>query len=105
MTLARYHYYDGLVFHRIIREFMIQGGCSQGSGRGCRFPASPTPPAAGRYQVAYVAISNAGPNINGSQFFIARAPTASSFHRILPVRQADSGEDVLQEIQSVPTGG
>ena len=107
VNLARYHYYDGLVFHRIIREFMIQGGCPEGSGRGGPgFRFADELPAAGRYQVGSLAMANAGPNTNGSQFFIVSGahgvqlpPQYSLFGKLI------SGEDVLQEIQSVPTGG
>ena len=71
VNLARYHYYDGLVFHRVISGFMIQGGCPEGSGRGgpgYRFADElPTP---GAYEIGSLAMANAGPNTNGSQFFI-----------------------------------
>jgi cyclophilin family peptidyl-prolyl cis-trans isomerase len=69
--LARYHYYDGVIFHRIIKGFMCQGGDPTGTGRGgpgYRF--ADELPAPGRYEVGSVAMANAGPNTNGSQFFI-----------------------------------
>jgi len=71
VNLARHHYYDGLVFHRVISGFMIQGGCPEGSGRGgpgYRF--ADELPAPGRYAVGSLAMANAGPDTNGSQFFI-----------------------------------
>ena len=66
--LSRYHYYDGLIFHRIINGFMCQGGCPEGSGRGgpgYRFEDEL--PAPGRYEIGSIAMANAGPNTNGSQ--------------------------------------
>src|ERR1700721_2165296 len=69
--LARYHYYDDVVFHRIIPGFVIQGGDPTGTGTGgpgYRF--ADELPAPGRYQVGSLAMANAGPNTNGSQFFI-----------------------------------
>src|SRR5271169_2224289 len=69
--LARYHYYDGIVFHRIIPGFVVQGGDPTGSGSGgpgYRF--ADELPAPGRYEVGSLAMANAGPDTNGSQFFI-----------------------------------
>ena len=69
--LARNGYYDGVVFHRIIPGFVVQGGDPTGTGRGgpgYKF-ADELPPA-GRYEVGSLAMANSGPNTNGSQFFI-----------------------------------
>jgi cyclophilin family peptidyl-prolyl cis-trans isomerase len=69
--LARWHYYDDVVFHRIIPGFMLQGGDPTGTGRGgpgYRF--ADELPAPGRYEIGSVAMANAGPDTNGSQFFI-----------------------------------
>src|SRR5581483_2287390 len=77
--LSRWHYYDGIVFHRIIPGFMAQGGDPEGSGRGgpgYRFDDEL--PAPGRYEVGSVAMANAGPNTNGSQFFIVSGPDGCS---------------------------
>jgi cyclophilin family peptidyl-prolyl cis-trans isomerase len=106
VSLARYHYYDGLGFHRIIRDFMIQGGCPQGTGTGdpgYRFEDELPEP--GRYEIGSLAMANAGPNTNGSQFFIVSGPHGMS----LPPQYSlfgklISGLEVLEEIQSVPTG-
>jgi cyclophilin family peptidyl-prolyl cis-trans isomerase len=71
VSLARYHYYDGLSFHRVIKGFVLQGGCPEGSGRGgpgYRFEDELPKP--GRYEVGSLAMANAGPNTNGSQFFV-----------------------------------
>src|ERR1700743_3302747 len=73
--LARYHYYDGIVFHRIIPGFVIQGGDPTGNGTGgpgYRF--ADELPKAGRYEIGSLAMANAGPNTNGSQFFIICGP-------------------------------
>lgn len=71
VVLARYHYYDGIVFHRIIPGFMCQGGDPEGTGRGgpgYKFADELPPP--GRYEVGSLAMANSGPNTNGSQFFV-----------------------------------
>ena len=74
--LARYHYFDGLGFHRVVPGFVLQGGCPEGSGRGgpgYRFEDEL--PKAGRYELGSLAMANAGPNTNGSQFFIISGPS------------------------------
>ena len=105
--LARYHYYDGLIFHRIINGFMCQGGCPEGSGRGnpgYRFEDEL--PAPGRYELGSLAMANAGPNTNGSQFFIVSGPSGMG----LPPQYSLFGkvikgvEIVTDTMQSVATG-
>jgi len=69
--LAAHHYYDGVIFHRIINGFMCQGGDPTGTGRGGPgYKFADELPKAGQYQIGSVAMANAGPNTNGSQFFI-----------------------------------
>jgi peptidyl-prolyl cis-trans isomerase B (cyclophilin B) len=68
--LARQGYYDGLTFHRVVPEFVVQGGCPEGSGRGGPGYRFEDEPVLGEYTVGAVAMANAGPNTNGSQFFI-----------------------------------
>ena len=68
--LARQGYYDGLTFHRVVPEFVIQGGCPEGSGRGGPGYKFRDEPVQGEYTLGAVAMANAGPNTNGSQFFI-----------------------------------
>jgi cyclophilin family peptidyl-prolyl cis-trans isomerase len=107
VNLARHHYYDGLIFHRVISGFMIQGGCPEGSGRGgpgYRF--GDELPARGKYQIGSLAMANAGPNTNGSQFFIVSGPSGvglppdySLFGKLI------SGLEVLDQIEKVRTGG
>ena len=101
--LARYHYFDGIVFHRIIPGFVIQGGDPEGTGRGgpgYRFADELPKP--GRYQVGSLAMANAGPDTNGSQFFIIPGadgvrlpPQYSLFGAVV------SGGDVVQSIDAV----
>jgi cyclophilin family peptidyl-prolyl cis-trans isomerase len=68
--LAREGYYDGLTFHRVVPEFVIQGGCPEGSGRGGPGYRFADEPVKGQYTLGAVAMANAGPDTNGSQFFI-----------------------------------
>jgi len=70
VTLARSRYYDGLTFHRVVPDFVIQGGCPQGTGSGGPGYKFADEPVAGDYTLGAVAMANAGPNTNGSQFFI-----------------------------------
>ncbi len=68
--LARDGYYDGLTFHRVVPEFVVQGGDPEGSGRGGPGYRFDDEPVQGEYTLGAVAMANAGPNTNGSQFFI-----------------------------------
>jgi peptidylprolyl isomerase len=106
VVLSRYHFYDGVVFHRIIHCFICQGGDPEGSGRGgpgYRFEDELPQP--GRYEVGSVAMANAGPNTNGSQFFIVSGqsgvrlpPQYSLFGKVV------KGLEVLDQMEKVPTG-
>lgn len=103
--LALNHYFDGIIFHRIINGFVCQGGDPTGTGRGgpgYRFEDEL--PKAGQYQIGSVAMANAGPNTNGSQFFLISGPSGAS----LPPQYALFGQiikglDVLDQMQKVPT--
>jgi len=105
VTLARYHYYDGIIFHRIINGFMCQGGDPTGTGRGGPgYKFEDELPAPGRYEIGSVAMANAGPNTNGSQFFIVSGasgvglpPQYSLFGKVV------AGLDVVEAMQQVST--
>lgn len=105
--LALNHYFDGIIFHRIINGFVCQGGDPTGTGRGgpgYRFDDEL--PKAGQYEIGSVAMANAGPNTNGSQFFLISGPNGAN----LPPQYALFGKivkglDVLDALQNVPTGG
>jgi cyclophilin family peptidyl-prolyl cis-trans isomerase len=70
VALARQGYYDGLTFHRVVPEFVIQGGCPEGSGSGGPGYKFADEPVKGEYTLGAVAMANAGPDTNGSQFFV-----------------------------------
>ncbi len=103
--LALNHYYDGVIFHRIIKNFMCQGGDPTGSGRGgpgYRF--ADELPKAGAYQIGSVAMANAGPNTNGSQFFIVSGPSGVGLPPAYSLfGQVVTGLDVLESMQAVDT--
>ncbi|HEY3028264.1 MAG TPA: peptidylprolyl isomerase [Pyrinomonadaceae bacterium] len=112
IMLAERGYYDGIIFHRVIKGFMIQGGDPTGTGSGGQSAWG------GRfndeidrssevykrgYKAGTVAMANAGPNTNGSQFFIMHAdyglpPSYTIFGRVT------EGQDVVDDIATTPTG-
>jgi peptidylprolyl isomerase len=107
--LAEKGYYNGIIFHRVIKGFMIQGGDPTGTGMGGEsiwgepFGDEVTP------QVAFdkpglVAMANAGPNTNGSQFFITTAKTPWLNMRHTIFGEVVSGYDVVQKIENTATG-
>ncbi len=102
--LAGEGFYDGLVFHRVIGDFMIQGGCPQGTGTGG--PGYTFDDEFNEHPIVKgtLAMANAGPNTNGSQFFIVTAEACpwldgkhTAFGRVL------DGMDVVERIQAVET--
>jgi cyclophilin family peptidyl-prolyl cis-trans isomerase len=106
IELAKKGYYDGLIFHRVIEGFMIQGGCPEGSGRGGpgyhiddEFGPGLAHDSAGIFSMA-----NAGPNTGGSQFFITLAPTAWLDGKHAIFGKVTDGMDVVETIGKVRTG-
>jgi cyclophilin family peptidyl-prolyl cis-trans isomerase len=109
--LAEKGFYDGVIFHRVIKGFMIQGGDPEGTGRGGksawggRFNDEIDRSSElyrGAYTKGTVAMANAGPNTNGSQFFIMHVdyglpPSYTKFGRVI------EGQDVVDKIATAPT--
>jgi peptidylprolyl isomerase len=104
--LALHHYYDGVVFHRIINGFMCQGGDPTGTGRGGPgYKFADELPKAGRYEVGSVAMANSGPNSNGSQFFIVSGPSGVGLPPLYSLfGKVVKGLDVVDTMQNVKTG-
>jgi cyclophilin family peptidyl-prolyl cis-trans isomerase len=101
--LARQGYYDGVVFHRVIDGFMIQTGDPTGTGRGGPGYTFPDEPVKRRYTRGIVAMANAGPNTNGSQFFIVQGNDVGLPPNYTIFGQVTSGLDVVDTIARVDT--
>jgi len=102
--LANDGFYDGLVFHRVIKDFMIQGGCPQGTGTGG--PGYTFEDEFNQHKIVRgaLAMANAGPNTNGSQFFIVTIPAAEWLdgkHTVFG--QVTSGMDTVDKIEGSET--
>ena len=103
--LAADGFYDGLVFHRVIKDFMIQGGCPEGTGTGG--PGYQFEDEFNQHKVVRgaLAMANAGPGTNGSQFFIVTAGDASWLdgkHTVFG--EVIAGMDAVDAIEGTPTG-
>jgi peptidyl-prolyl cis-trans isomerase B (cyclophilin B) len=103
-------YYDGIIFHRVIPDFMVQGGDPTGTGRGgeslwgATFEDEVTPDV--RFdKPGLLAMANAGPGTNGSQFFITTAKTPWLNMRHTIFGEVVAGYDVVQKIEQAPTDG
>ncbi len=98
--LAREGFYDGLTFHRVVDDFVIQAGCPEGTGRGGPGYRFEDEPVHGEYIAGAVACANAGPNTNGSQFFIC---TVDDRHKLAKAYnlfgQVVKGMEVVGEIR------
>jgi peptidylprolyl isomerase len=97
--LAENHFYDGLVFHRVVPGFVIQGGDPTAKGSGGPGYAFKDEPVRGKYTKGCVAMANSGPNTNGSQFFICTADDASLSKSYNLFGRVVLGMDVALKIQ------
>jgi peptidyl-prolyl cis-trans isomerase B (cyclophilin B) len=103
VSLVRRGFYDGLTFHRVIPDFMIQGGCPEGTGRGG--PGYTFEDEINEHKVVRgaLAMANAGPNTNGSQFFVVTteaAPWLDGKHTVFG--RVTEGQDVVDTISELP---
>jgi cyclophilin family peptidyl-prolyl cis-trans isomerase len=102
--LAKDGFYDDLIFHRVIKGFMIQGGCPQGTGTGGPGYTFEDEHNAHRVVRGALAMANAGPNTNGSQFFIvtaAECPWLDGKHTVFG--RVSDGMDIVDAIENVAT--
>jgi len=104
--LATEGFYEGLTFHRIIKDFMVQTGCPVGNGTGDAGHKFDDEINDHKIVRGTLAMANSGPNTNGSQFFIVTAdetPWLDGKHTVFG--KVTEGEDVLERLNSVPTSG
>jgi cyclophilin family peptidyl-prolyl cis-trans isomerase len=101
--LARRGFYDGLKFHRVVKDFVIQGGDPTGTGKGDPGYRFADEQVTRNYVAGTLAMANAGPNTNGSQFFITFADLSSKLPKKYTIfGQVTGGFDVLQKLGDVP---
>ncbi|MEM6854805.1 MAG: peptidylprolyl isomerase [Planctomycetota bacterium] len=101
VKLAKDGFYDGLTFHRVIADFMVQAGCPQGTGTGgpgYKFDDEPSALAKKHTGPGILSMANAGPNTNGSQFFITHVPCPWLDGKHGVFGQVTSGQDVVDTI-------
>ena len=109
IELTKKNYYDGTLFHRVIKGFMIQGGDPTGTGAGGASTWGKTfkdevSPKVSFDRRGLFAMANRGPNTNGSQFFITTAPTPWLDQKHTIFGEVTSGYDVIQKIENTKTG-
>ena len=105
VKLSKDGYYDGLIFHRVIRDFMIQGGCPQGTGTGGPGYEFEDEINDNKIVRGALAMANAGPNTNGSQFFIVTKESADWLdgkHTVFG--RVTSGMEAVDSIEGTETG-
>ncbi len=98
-------FYDGLIFHRVIKDFMIQGGCPQGTGMGGPGYTFEDEPNGNKIVRGALAMANSGPDTNGSQFFVVTkeaAPWLDGKHTVFG--QVTAGMEAVDAIEGLPTG-
>lgn len=110
LTHSKNGYYNGLIFHRIIKNFMIQGGDPTGTGRGGESIWGKSfkdefAPNAVFDKAGILAMANAGPNTNGSQFFITTVPTYWLNGRHTIFGYVKKGMDIVKKLENIPTSG
>ena len=102
--LALNHYYDGIIFHRIIQGFVCQGGDPTGTGMGGPgYKFADELPKPGQYQIGSLAMANAGPNTNGSQFFITTVVTDWLNGRHVVFGKVVEGMELVKQIEGLGT--
>jgi peptidylprolyl isomerase len=109
IKLAEKGYYNGVVFHRVIKDFMIQGGDPTGTGRGGESIFGKTfedevLPSVKFDKPGLLAMANRGPGTNGSQFFITTVPTPWLNMKHTIFGEVTKGYDVIQKIENTPVG-
>jgi peptidyl-prolyl cis-trans isomerase B (cyclophilin B) len=105
VKLSKDGFYDGLIFHRVIRDFMIQGGCPEGTGTGGPGYQFEDEFNDNKVVRGALAMANAGPNTNGSQFFIVTteaAPWLDGKHTVFG--RVTEGMETVDSIEGAPTG-
>lgn len=101
VTLSKSNFYNNTIFHRVIKDFMIQGGDPKGDGTGGPGYSFADEPFEGEYSAGTIAMANAGPNTNGSQFFIMHKDNALPKNYIIFGKVSD-GMDVVNKIATSP---
>lgn len=104
VNLAQRGFYNGLVFHRVIADFMVQGGCPQGRGTGgpgYKFEDEANNGV--RHERGVLSMANAGPNTNGSQFFVTTVPTPHLDNKHSVFGEVVKGMEVVKKLENVAT--